>query len=200
MMSDEHAFSTSSSFVTRRSQPVTCIYFPPAIFYNGAYIIARNPPQPHKVDAIHQSEVLMATVNQMLMSKSSEVYSIPPDATVLDALRLMAEKDIGALLVMDGDELSGIFSERDYARKIALQGKSSRTTPIWSVMTDEVICVSPDQTADKCMAIMTDKHIRHLPVIDDGRVVGIISIGDVVKSIMTEQQVFIRHLEDYILS
>ncbi len=142
----------------------------------------------------------MATVNQMLMNKGSEVYTISPDATVLDALRLMAEKDVGALIVMDGDQLTGIFSERDYARKIALQGKSSRTTPVWSVMTDEVVCVSSDLAADKCMAIMTDKRIRHLPVLDDGQLVGIISIGDVVKSIMAEQQVLIRHLEDYILS
>ncbi len=142
----------------------------------------------------------MATVNQMLMSKGNEVYSLSPDATVLDALRLMAEKDIGALVIMDGEVLSGIFSERDYARKIALQGKSSRTTPVWSVMTDEVVCVSPDLPAEKCMAIMTEKRIRHLPVLDNGRVVGIISIGDVVKAIMVEQQVLIRHLEDYILS
>ena len=142
----------------------------------------------------------MATVNQMLISKGNDVYTIAPDATVLDALRLMAEKDVGALIIMDGDTLTGIFSERDYARKIALQGKSSRTTPVWAVMTDEVVCVSPDLAADKCMAIMTDKRIRHLPVLDDGRVVGIISIGDVVKSIMADQQVLIRHLEDYILS
>ena len=142
----------------------------------------------------------MATVNQMLLSKGSEIHSIAPDATVLEALRLMAEKDVGALVVIDGDEMAGIFSERDYARKIALQGKSSRTTPIWAVMTDEVICVSPDLTADKCMVIMTDKRIRHLPVLDDGRLVGIISIGDVVKAIMSEQQVLIRHLEDYSLS
>ncbi len=142
----------------------------------------------------------MATVNQMLISKGNEVYTIEPDATVLDALRLMAEKDVGALIIMDGDTLTGIFSERDYARKIALQGKSSRTTPVWAVMTDDVVCVSPDLAADKCMAIMTDKRIRHLPVLDDGRVVGIISIGDVVKSIMADQQVLIRHLEDYILS
>ena len=142
----------------------------------------------------------MATVNQMLMSKGSEVYAISPDATVLDALRLMAEKDVGALVVVDGEELAGIFSERDYARKIALQGKSSRTTPVWAVMTDDVICVSPDQTADKCMVIMTEKRIRHLPVLENGRLVGIISIGDVVKAIISEQQVLIRHLEDYILS
>ncbi len=142
----------------------------------------------------------MATVNQMLMSKGNEVYVISPDAMVLDALRVMAEKDVGALVIVDGDEMVGIFSERDYARKIALQGKSSRTTPVWAVMTDDVVCVSSDLTADKCMAIMTDKRIRHLPVLDDGRLVGIISIGDVVKSIMSEQQVLIRHLEDYILS
>ena len=142
----------------------------------------------------------MATVNQMLMSKGNEVYVISPDAMVLDALRMMAEKDVGALVIVDGDEMVGIFSERDYARKIALQGKSSRTTPVWAVMTDDVVCVSSDLTADKCMAIMTDKRIRHLPVLDDGRLVGIISIGDVVKSIMSEQQVLIRHLEDYILS
>lgn len=142
----------------------------------------------------------MATVNQMLMSKGKEVHTISPDATVLDALRLMAEKDIGALVIMDGEVLSGIFSERDYARKIALQGKSSRTTPVWSVMTDEVVCVSPDLPAEKCMAIMTEKRIRHLPVLDDDHLVGIISIGDVVKAIMVEQQVLIRHLEDYILS
>lgn len=142
----------------------------------------------------------MATVSQMLMSKGDEVYGISPDATVLDALRLMAEKDVGALVVIDGGELIGIFSERDYARKIALQGKSSRTTPVWAVMTDDVVCVSPDLAADKCMAIMTDKRIRHLPVLDNGQLAGIISIGDVVKAIISEQQVLIRHLEDYILS
>ncbi|MBP9658077.1 MAG: CBS domain-containing protein [Candidatus Promineofilum sp.] len=142
----------------------------------------------------------MATVRQMLMEKGYEVYTIPPDATVLEALQVMAEKDIGALVIAEEGEITGIFSERDYARKIALQGKSSRTTPVWAVMTGDVICVSPDLPADKCMAIMTDKHIRHLPVIEDGRLVGIISIGDVVKHIMIEQQVMIRHLEDYILT
>ena len=142
----------------------------------------------------------MATVRQMLMEKGFEVYTIPPDATVLEALQVMAEKDIGALVIAEEGEITGIFSERDYARKIALQGKSSRTTPVWAVMTGDVICVSPDLPADKCMAIMTDKHIRHLPVIEGGRLVGIISIGDVVKHIMIEQQVMIRHLEDYILT
>ena len=142
----------------------------------------------------------MATVKQMLQSKGREVYTIAPDATVLDALREMAARDVGALVVMDGDAIAGIFSERDYARKLALQGKSSRNTPVWAVMTDEVICISPDQTAEKCMVVMTDKRIRHLPVLEDGRLIGLISIGDVVKAIIVEQQVLIRHLEDYILT
>lgn len=142
----------------------------------------------------------MATVNQMLMNKGKEVYAIPPDATVLDALRMMAEKDVGALVILDGDELQGIFTERDYARKIALKGKSSRTTPVWAVMTEDVLCVSPELPAEKCMVIMTDKRIRHLPVIDNGQLVGIISIGDVVASIIADQKVMIRHLEDYIHS
>jgi CBS domain-containing protein len=143
----------------------------------------------------------MATVSQMLMGKGSEVYTITPEATVFDALGLMAEKDIGALVVMDGDEIAGIFSERDYARKIVLLGKTSRETPVRDIMTPEVICVTPSQSADKCMAIMTDKRIRHLPVLDgDGRLAGVISIGDVVKAIISEQQVMINHLEDYIHS
>ncbi len=142
----------------------------------------------------------MATVKQMLQSKGSQVYTIAPDATVLDALREMATRDVGALVVVDGDAIAGIFSERDYARKLALQGKSSRNTPVWAVMTDEVICISPDQSAEKCMVVMTEKRVRHLPVLDDGRLTGLISIGDVVKAIMSEQQVLIRHLEDYILT
>ncbi len=142
----------------------------------------------------------MATVKQMLQSKGREVYTIAPDATVLDALREMAARDVGALVVVDGDAIAGIFSERDYARKLALQGKSSRNTPVWAVMTDEVICISPEQTAEKCMVVMTEKRIRHLPVLDDGRLTGLISIGDVVKAIISEQQVLIRHLEDYILT
>lgn len=142
----------------------------------------------------------MATVKQMLQSKGSQVYTIAPDATVLDALREMATRDVGALLVVDGDTIAGIFSERDYARKLALQGKSSRNTPVWAVMTDDVICISPDQSAEKCMVVMTEKRIRHLPVLDDGRLTGLISIGDVVKAIISEQQVLIRHLEDYILT
>ena len=140
----------------------------------------------------------MATVNQMLMLKGYDVYTISPDATVLEALREMAVRDVGALVVTHGEAILGIFSERDYARKIALKGRSSRDTPLRDVMTADVICVTPLQTADKCMAIMTDKRIRHLPVLEEGHLAGIISIGDVVKTIMNEQRVMINHLEDYI--
>lgn len=143
----------------------------------------------------------MAIVSQMLQGKGSEVYTVAPDATVFEALALMAEKDIGALVVVEKDLVAGIFSERDYARKIVLLGKTSRETLVRDIMTGEVICVTPRQSADKCMAIMTDKRIRHLPVLDDdGRLVGVISIGDVVKTIISEQQVLINHLEDYIHS
>ena len=140
----------------------------------------------------------MATVNQMLQGKGREVYTIAPQTTVLEALQKMADRDVGALVVVEGDDIAGIFSERDYARKIVLMGKSSRETPVSEIMTADVICVTPGQTADKCMAIMTDRRIRHLPVLDDGRLAGIISIGDVVKAIISDQRVMINHLEDYI--
>ncbi|MCW5864472.1 MAG: CBS domain-containing protein [Anaerolineae bacterium] len=141
----------------------------------------------------------MVTVNQMLQSKGRAVYTVGPDMTVLDALQRMADWDVGALVVVDGDDIAGIFSERDYARKIALLGRTSRETPVREIMTADVICVTAAQTAEKCMAIMTDKRIRHLPVIDaGGRLDGIISIGDVVKAIISDQRVMIDHLEDYI--
>lgn len=143
----------------------------------------------------------MATVGQILQTKGNGVVTVPPDTTVLDALRVMADHNIGALLVVEGDRLAGIFSERDYARKVVLLGKASRDTAVGDIMTSDVICVHPKQTADKCMAIMTDKHIRHLPVLDDDdRLAGVVSIGDIVKSIITEQQVMINHLEDYLHS
>ena len=141
----------------------------------------------------------MATVNQMLQGKGQEVYTVDPQMTVLEALQMMADRDVGALVVVEGDDIAGIFSERDYARKIVLLGKTSRETPVSEIMTADVICVTPGQTADKCMAIMTDRRIRHLPVLDaDGRLAGIISIGDVVKAIISDQRVMINHLEDYI--
>lgn len=140
----------------------------------------------------------MTLVSQILQAKGSQTWTITPNATVFDALSLMAEKDIGALVVVENDSVIGIFSERDYSRKIILQGKSSRNTKVQDIMTDEVLCVRPDQSVSKCMALMTDKHVRHIPVLDNGRLVGVISIGDVVKAIITEQQIMINHLEDYI--
>ena len=142
----------------------------------------------------------MQTVRQLLGAKSPEIHAVTPDVAVVQALRLMAEKGIGAVLVMDGRRLVGILSERDYARKIVLLGKSSRETPVSEIMTADVICVTPGQTADKCMAIMTDRRIRHLPVLDDdGRLAGIISIGDVVKARLSELSMEKQALEGMIM-
>ncbi len=140
----------------------------------------------------------MKTVAQMLKLKPSGVISIRPDVPVLDALRLLADKDVGAVLVMDGPRLMGIVSERDYARKIALRGKSSGETPVSEIMTRDVVCVTPTRTNEECMALMTEKRTRYLPVIDNGRVVGVLSIGDLVKDAISEQQFVIDQLEHYI--
>jgi len=140
----------------------------------------------------------MKTVAQLLKLKSPEVVSIRPDVPVLDALKLLADKGVGAVLVMDGSRLVGIISERDYARKVALKGKSSNATQVHEIMTKEVICVTPTRTNEECMALMTDKRLRHLPVIDDDKVVGILSIGDLVKDAISEQQFIIEQLEHYI--
>jgi CBS domain-containing protein len=138
------------------------------------------------------------TVRQLINRKGDQVWSIRPSATVFEALELMAEKRIGALLVMQGTLLAGIFSERDYARKVILQGKSSRDTRVSEVMTSNVVGIRPDQTMTDCMALMTDKRVRHLPVLDEDKVVGMISIGDVVKEIISEQEFIIGQLENYI--
>lgn len=140
----------------------------------------------------------MKTVAQMLEGKPTGVISINPDATVIDALKLLAEKDVGAVLVMDGTRLMGIFSERDYARKLALKGKSASDTPVSEIMTRQVAFVTPAQTNEECMALMTEKRIRHLPVIDNDRVLGVLSIGDMVKDAISEQQFIISQLERYI--
>ena len=140
----------------------------------------------------------MKTVAQMLKLKPAGVISIRPDVPVLDALKLLADKDVGAVLVMDGPRLVGIVSERDYARKVALKGKSSSDTPVSEIMTREVVVVTPAQTNEECMALMTKKRARHLPVIDNGRVVGVLSIGDLVKDAISEQQFIIDQLEHYI--
>ena len=140
----------------------------------------------------------MKTVAQMLERKPSGVISINPDATVLDALKLLAENGVGAVLVMDGTRLVGIFSERDYARRVALKGKSASDTPVSEVMTREVVYVTPNLTNEECMALMTEKRIRHLPVMDNDRVQGVLSIGDLVKDTISEQQFIISQLERYI--
>ena len=140
----------------------------------------------------------MTTVREMLRNKGHEVWSIGCDVPVYDALQLMAEKNIGAVLVMDGDRLGGILSERDYARKVTLQGKSARDTSVGEIMTERVVYVSPEQNTEECMALMTDKRVRHLPVLEDDQVVGVISIGDVVKAIISHQEFMIEQLERYI--
>ncbi len=140
----------------------------------------------------------MRTVRDILDVKGREVYSIAPHATVFEALKLLAERDIGALVVMDAERLVGIMSERDYARKVTLVGKSSKDIAVQDIMTSSVICVDPENTVEECMALMTNKRIRHLPVCDADRIVGLISIGDVVKSIIEEQKVEIQDLRNYI--
>ena len=140
----------------------------------------------------------METVRHLLQVKGNQVWSIAPGASVYEALERMAERDIGALLVIEGERLAGIFSERDYARKIALHGKSSADTPVSDVMTREVVCIGPDYRIENCMALMTQKHIRHLPVLEDEKVIGVISIGDVVKEVIAEQEFVIEQLGNYI--
>ncbi|HEX9656360.1 MAG TPA: CBS domain-containing protein [Bacteroidota bacterium] len=141
----------------------------------------------------------MNTVAQLLEAKpSGNTYTVNPTTTVYDALKLMSEKNIGALVVTEGERVAGIFSERDYARKIILMGKSSRETEVREIMTANVFSIKSRQSIGECMSVMTDKHIRHLPVIDDGKLTGVISIGDVVKAIISEQEDTIHHLEGYI--
>lgn len=141
----------------------------------------------------------MRTVHNLLQVKGNQVWSVSPSETVFGAIERMAELDIGALLVMQDDELVGILSERDYARKIALAGKASKETPVEEIMTPRVYCVELDQTVDEAMALMTNRRVRHLPVVDqDGGVIGVISIGDVVKDIIAEREFQIEQLEKYI--
>ena len=139
----------------------------------------------------------MTTVRQLLDGKGRQVYSVPPQAPVLEAIRLMAEHRIGALLVMNGESLAGIVSERDYALKVILPGRGS-DTPVRDVMSSPVLTVSPDATVQQCMELVTDRRVRHLPVVESGRVVGMISIGDLVKAVIAEQQHQIEQLESYI--
>ncbi|MEO8007594.1 MAG: CBS domain-containing protein [Betaproteobacteria bacterium] len=140
----------------------------------------------------------MKTVQQLLESKRYSVVSVTPSTTVLEALKVMAEKEIGAVMVIDDGHLVGIFSERDYARKVVLQGKASNDTPVREPMTERVVCVKPEQTIEDCMGLMTDKRIRHLPVLEHKKVIGVISIGDVVKEMLSEKEFVIKQLESYI--
>ncbi len=140
----------------------------------------------------------MAMIRLLLDKKGHEVWSVPPDATVYDALRLLDERDIGALLVIQGEELVGIISERDYARKVALKGKTSMKTPVREIMTDKVVVVEPERTIEQALAIMTERRLRHLPVIEDDQVIGVVSIGDLVKEIIADKEFIIEQLESYI--
>jgi CBS domain-containing protein len=140
----------------------------------------------------------MQTVRDLLRVKGHAVYTISPTATVFEALQVMAEKDIGALVVVEGGRPVGILSERDYARKVVLKGKTSRETPVSEIMTEKVFYVRPGQTVNECMSLMTNRRIRHLPVMDDDHLAGLISIGDVVKAIISEQEFMITQLENYI--
>lgn len=139
----------------------------------------------------------MITVHQLLQNKR-DIWSVLPDTIVFDAIKLMADKNIGALLVLHAGNLIGIFSERDYARKVILKGKSSKEITVKEIMTEDVVYVQPNQTIEECMALMTSKRIRHLPVLEGEQVVGMISIGDVVKAIISEQEFTIKQLENYI--
>ena len=138
-------------------------------------------------------------VKEILDQKSKDLWTISPDASVYDALKLMADKGVGALVVLGKEDVVGIISERDYARKIILHGKVSRDTPVREIMSTQVYGVHLDTTVEECMSIMTDKRFRHLPVCEDGKVVGVVSIGDIVKAIIGQQKVAIAHLEGYIM-
>ncbi len=140
----------------------------------------------------------MKTVRDVLKEKGNQVWSISAGASVYDALKLMAEKGIGALVVLDGENVVGIFSERDYAREVELKGRTARDTSVGDIMTHKVIYIQPDNTVEECMAVMTHRRIRHLPVMDEGRLVGLVSIGDIVKAVISEQQFMIQQLEHYI--
>lgn len=142
----------------------------------------------------------MKTIRQLLQAKGSQIYDIAPQARVFDALKLMADRQVGALLVTESGKLVGVISERDYARKVILHGKSSYDIPVREIMTSKVITVHPGQSVEECMALMTEKRIRHLPVMESERLIGVLSIGDLVKEVIAEQEATIKQLESYIHS
>jgi len=141
---------------------------------------------------------IISTVGDVLKRKGSHVWSISPNATVYEAIQLMADKNIGAVLVMEGEKLVGIVSERDYTRKVILKGKASKTTPVREILTNVIVSVTPHDTVEHCMQLMTDKRVRHLPVLENGRVVGMVSIGDLVNWIINVQREIIEQLRSYI--
>ncbi len=140
----------------------------------------------------------MEFVSQFLEKKGHDVWWVAPETTVFDALQLMANKKVGALLVLEEDSLVGVFSERDYARKVILKGKSSKDTPVRDIMSTKIVCVAPNQSTEECMSLMTEKRVRHLPVMDGEKLIGIISIGDVVKAVIADREDVIEQLEHYI--
>jgi CBS domain-containing protein len=140
----------------------------------------------------------MTTVQRLLERKGHTVWSIGPDASVFEAVQLMADKRVGALMVVERNQLVGVISERDYAREVVLKDRVSRDTPVSAIMTQRVLYVRPDQALEECMALMTEKHLRHLPVLDDGRLVGVISMRDVVKDLIAEKEFLIEQMENYI--
>jgi CBS domain-containing protein len=151
-----------------------------------------------KMSKNHEEDTAMKTIKEILEGKGSHFFTIAPEASVIDALKLMAEKEVGALVVTEGGKLVGIISERDYARKVVLMGRASRDTRVKEIMTRRVICIQPHQSVDECMALMTEKRVRHLPVLSDGEIIGIVSVGDLVKSIIADQQFVIDQLVSYI--
>jgi CBS domain-containing protein len=140
----------------------------------------------------------MQSIEQLLENKGHDIWSIGPDASVFDAIEMMDEKGVGALLVMSDGDLVGVISERDYARKVILKGRSSRKTPIEQIMTTDVVCAQVDQNIEACMSVMTHKRIRHLPITRDGQLVGVGSLGDLVKAVIADQEAVIEQLEHYI--
>jgi CBS domain-containing protein len=140
----------------------------------------------------------MITIRHLLETKGYDIWSIRPNATVYQALQLLAEKDIGALIVMEGEKLVGVMSERDYVRKLKLKGKSPNETRVSEIMSSNVITLGPDQTLEDCMTVMTQKHVRHLPIVEEGKVIGVISIGDAVSATIANQEFLIEQMEKYI--
>jgi CBS domain-containing protein len=140
----------------------------------------------------------MTTVRQLLTQKDARIWTVDADATVFEAIAMMADKNIGALIVMNREKLVGIITERHYSRNVVLKGKTSPTIPVREIMEKDLICVSPENSVEECMQLMTDKRVRHLPVLDKGEIVGIVSIGDLVKSMINDQKFIIDQLEHYI--